>query len=257
MNRLQDKVALVTGGASGIGASAAALMAAEGATVVITDIDRERGEKTAAEIDEARGQVLFLPHDVTSEADWTRVIEETVSRFGTLDVLVNSAGVAVMKDIEEETLEGWRWMNSVNLDAVFLGTQAGIAAMKEQRSGSIINLASIEAVVGDPRLAAYNASKGGVKILTKSAALHCGEAGYGIRINSVCPGYVWTPMLQGVIARTGNDVDEMRAALTAMHPIGRLADPSDIGWAIVYLASDESTFVTGTELLVDGGYTAR
>ncbi|MBB5223168.1 NAD(P)-dependent dehydrogenase (short-subunit alcohol dehydrogenase family) [Amaricoccus macauensis] len=157
--------------------------------------------------------------------------------------------------IEETTLEQWRWLMAVNLDAVFLGTKHGILAMKDGK-GSIINLSSIEGLIGDPNLAAYNASKGGVRIMTKSAALHCGAQGYDIRVNSVHPGYIWTPVVENFAESLGGK-QAVRAALDAKHPIGHVGEPSDIANGILFLASDESKFMTGSELVIDGGYTAQ
>ena len=182
------------------------------------------------------------------------VVAKTIEEFGGLHIVVNSAGVAHFANVEEETLERWRFLNSINSDAVFLGTQAGIKGMRQTgEGGSIINLASIEGIVGDPNLTAYNASKGSVRIFSKSAALHCAKSGYGIRVNSVHPGYIWTPMVQGVVA--GDEA--MKQGLVDLHPIGRLGTAEDIAYAILYLASDESSFVTGSELVIDGGYTAQ
>lgn len=223
--------------------------------MVLTDVDAA-GEAVADDIDGTGSRVHFLTQDVADEGEWSEVVNRTVAMFGRLDILVNNAGVASTSNVEDETLERWRWLQSINLDAVFLGTKAAIAAMKNSGGGSIVNLSSIEGLIGDPSLPAYNASKGGVRIFTKSSALHCAKAGYGIRVNSVHPGYIWTPMVQAVAAE-GGDIDEGRAALTSLHPIGRLGTPEDIAYAILYLASDESAFVTGAELVVDGGYTAQ
>lgn len=255
MGRVEGKVALITGGAKGIGAATARLLLEEGAKVVLTDID-DAGRAVAEELDSTGTRIHFLRRDVTDEAQWTEVVEQTVSTFGRLDILVNNAGVASTANVEDETLERWRWLQSINLDAVFLGTKAAIATMKLTGGGSIVNLSSIEGIVGDPSLPAYNASKGGVRIFTKSSALHCAKAGYGIRVNSVHPGYIWTPMVEAVAAE-GGDIDAGRAALTDLHPIGRLGTAEDIAYAILYLASDESSFVTGSELVIDGGYTAQ
>ncbi|MBX9746152.1 MAG: SDR family oxidoreductase, partial [Hyphomonadaceae bacterium] len=177
------------------------------------------------------------------------------SRFGPLDVLVNNAGVALGASVEDTSIEQWHWLMGINLDGVFLGTRYAIAAMKS-RGGSIINLSSIEGLIGDPNLAAYNASKGGVRLLTKSAALHCAKAGYGIRVNSIHPGYIRTPMVEGYIAAQP-DPSAAKAAIAALHPLGHIGEPNDIAYGVLYLASDESKFVTGAELVIDGGYTAQ
>ena len=256
MDRVKGKVAIVTGGALGLGQATAILLAREGARVVITDVKEDEGRQTAERIATAGGEGIFLQHDVSREDDWTRVIDETMTRFGRLDVLVNNAGVLLAGDVEHTTLEQWRWLMGINLDGVFLGTRSAIVAMKTARSGSIINLSSIEGLVGDSNLAAYNASKGGVRLFTKSAALYCAKADYNIRVNSVHPGYIWTPMVEGYSETTGN-AEAARMALAALHPLGHIGEPNDVAYGVLYLASDESKFVTGSELVIDGGYTAQ
>ena len=256
MNRMKGKVALVTGAAKGLGAATAAMLAREGARVVMTDVDEKAGREAAERSGRDGAEVVFAKHDVSREDDWQRVMDETVHRFGQLDALVNNAGVALGKDVEHTTLEGWRWLMSINLDGVFLGTRFAIEVMKSARRGSIINLSSIEGLVGDPNLAAYNASKGGVRLFTKSAALHCAKSGYNIRVNSVHPGYIVTPMVEGY-AQASGDAEAATRALEALHPLGHLGEPDDIAYGILYLASDESKFMTGAELVIDGGYTAQ
>lgn len=258
MARVKDKVAIITGGAAGLGAAAAMMLAHEGAAVVLTDVDEEKGLAVSRQISEAGGKALFLSHDVSSEDAWDRVVDITLDHFGRLDVLVNNAGVGWGGPPEDETLERWRKLMSINLDGVFLGTRAALRAMKKvpPRGGSIINLSSIEGLVGDPNLGAYNASKGGVRLYTKSVALYCAKERLGVRVNSIHPGYIWTPMVESYLRDHGG-VEEGRKALDAMHPIGHVGDPDDIAYGVVYLASDESKFVTGTELVIDGGYTAQ
>jgi 3(or 17)beta-hydroxysteroid dehydrogenase len=191
---------------------------------------------------------------VSKEEDWGKVVDDTLAAFGRLDVVVNNAGIAIPGNVEEATFADWRKLMSINLDGVFLGVKHGIRGIKKgERGGSIINLSSIEGLVGDPNLAAYNASKGGVRLLTKSAALHCAKTGTGIRVNSIHPGYVWTPMVE----KGPDDAEARRKALIALHPVGHLGQPEDIGWGVVYLASDEAKFITGSELVIDGGYTAQ
>ena len=254
MGRVEGKVALVTGGAVGIGAATARLLAREGANVAITDVKTDEGEALARQLGD---DALFVRHDVSSEQDWRHAIDATLARFGRLDVLVNNAGVGVAANVEVETLENWRWLMSINLDGVFLGTKLAIESMKRSASaGSIINLSSIEGIVADANLAAYNASKGGVTLFTKSAALHCAKTGTRIRVNSVHPGYIWTPMVQNHLNRQP-DPEAAKAYVESLHPVGHLGEPDDIAYAILYLASDESKFVTGAELVVDGGYTAQ
>ncbi len=258
MGRMKDKVAVVTGAAMGIGAATARMLAREGASVVATDIKDAEGEAVALAIAEAGGGAIYLSHDVAEESAWEGVVAATLERFGRLDVLVNNAGVGWGGPPEEETLERWRALMRINLDGVFLGTKHAILAMKQNdpRGGSIVNISSIEGLVGDPNLGAYNASKGGVRLYTKSVALYCAREGLNIRVNSLHPGYIWTPMVETYLAEQG-DVAEGRRALDAMHPVGHVGEPEDIAFGVVYLASDESKFVTGTELVIDGGYTAQ
>lgn len=255
MGRVEGKVAIVTGASLGLGYAMARLLAREGAKIVATDQREQEGKALVDAIVASGGEAIFATHDVASETDWRHVIDAAIDRFGKLDILVNNAGVAHAGSVEDTTLEQWRWLMSINLDGVFLGTKYAVAAMKD-RGGSIINLSSIEGLIGDPGLAAYNASKGGVRIFTKSAALHCAKAGYKIRVNSIHPGYIWTPMVEGYIAAQANP-GEVRRCLDALHPLGHMGEPDDIAFGVLYLASDESKFVTGAELIIDGGYTAQ
>ncbi len=255
MARVSGKVAIVTGAALGIGKASALLLAREGAKVAVADLKADEGHAVVAEIEAAGGEALFVPLDVSREEDWTRAIADVLARFGRLDIAVNNAGIAYAGTVESTSLDDWRRVQSINLDGVFLGTKAAVAAMKDH-GGSIINLSSIEGLIGDPTLAAYNASKGGVRLFTKSAALHCARSGYRVRVNSVHPGYIWTPMVQGL---TGESPDQAaaRKRLEALHPVGHLGEADDIAYGILYLASDESKFMTGSELVIDGGYTAQ
>lgn len=251
MGRVEGKVALVTGAASGLGAAAAAMLAAEGAQIVGADLDTERaGDGLRALGDRA----LPVRLDVTCEQDWSDAVELTVRHFGALDILVNAAGILLLRDIEATSLEDWRHVHAVNLDGCFLGCKHAVGAMKE-RGGSIVNLSSVSGLVGGHNLAAYNSSKGGVRLLTKSVALHCARKGYGIRCNSVHPTFIETPMLDGLL-ESAKDPDAARASLSRQIPMGRLGCTEDVGHMIVYLASDESAFVTGTEMVIDGGATA-
>ncbi len=256
MNRMRGKSAIVTGGALGIGRACALKLAEEGAVVAVTDLDVKKGSSVVDEIRRSGGEAIFIEHDVADEAKWEHVMRIVIERYKKLDVLVNNAGVALAKDVEHTTLEEWRWLMSINLDGVFLGTKHAVQAMKANRGGSIVNLSSIEGLIGDPNLAAYNASKGGVRLLTKSAALYCAKTGYNIRVNSVHPGYIWTPMVENYL-RSQGDVAQGRKMLDSLHPIGHVGEPDDIAYGVLYLASDESRFVTGTELVIDGGYTAQ
>jgi len=256
MGRVEGKVAIVTGAAQGLGRAAAELLARDGASVVLTDIDEDGGYEAVKAITAAGGNAKFMAHDVSSEADWQRVIDETVSIFGKLDILVNNAGVALQKNVEDTSLEEWRQLMSIDLDGVFLGTRYAIGTMKPAGGGSIINLSSIAGLVGEPGLAAYSAAKGGVRNLTKAAALHCGNIGSRIRVNSIHPAMVRTELFNEYIDAQPDPVAAIEG-IESRHPIGFLGEPIDIAYAVLYLASDESRWVTGSELVIDGGYTAQ
>jgi 3(or 17)beta-hydroxysteroid dehydrogenase len=253
MARLADNVAIVTGAASGIGRGCARRLAAEGARVVLADRDSERGIAVAAELGAPH---LFAELDVTDEDGWTRVVELTTSTFGRLDTLVNAAGIAIFADIEKITLEEWRRTNAVNSEGVFLGCRAAIIAMKASGGGSIINISSVAGLIGEADAPAYCASKGAVRLLTKSIALHTARRGYHIRCNSVHPSFIDTPMLDALVDGAP-DPKKMRAIVEKAAPLGRTGQVDDVAHLVVYLASPESAFVTGTELVVDGGLTAR
>jgi len=249
--RLAGKVALVTGGASGIGAASARLFAAEGAKVVVSDV--QDGSTVARETGG-----LFVQHDVASEAAWIDAVRAAVEGFGRLDVLMNNAGIFAPAPIEEVTLEVWNRVLAVNLTGVMLGCKHGIAAMKANPggpSGSIINVSSIAGFIGLASSAAYTASKGGVRLLTKSVAVHCARAYKTIRCNSLHPGAIDTPMNQVAFDASG-DPEGMRAFFSTLQPIGRLATPEEMANCALFLASDDSSFVTGAELLADGGWLA-
>jgi NAD(P)-dependent dehydrogenase (short-subunit alcohol dehydrogenase family) len=252
MGRVQDKVALVTGAASGIGLATAELLAREGAKVVVADIDCDGAANAATAFGPPASS---YPLDVTRESDWIAVTDAVVRDHGRLDILVNNAGIVLLRDIEATALEDWRALMAVNLDGTFLGCKHAIRLMKECGGGSIVNLSSAAGMIGHPSLAAYCASKGGVRLLTKCVALHCARRGYNIRCNSVHPSFVQSPMLEGMIA-VARDPEKMRASVTAAAPLGRLAEPVEVARTILFLASDESAFTTGAELLVDGGLTA-
>jgi NAD(P)-dependent dehydrogenase (short-subunit alcohol dehydrogenase family) len=253
VGRVAGKVALVTGGASdpGLGRTTAITLAREGAAVVVTDVDAAGAEKTAADIRNAGGKSLALAHDVTSESRWREVIASVVSGYGKLDVLVNNAGIAVLKPMAELTLADFNRQIEVNLASVFLGCKYAMAQMRANGGGSIINLSSIAGLVGIPTGGAYCASKGGVRLLTKCVALE--GAGDGIRCNSVHPGFIWTNMQAAALqGRTQQAIDPAAARI----PLGRMGQPEDVANCILYLASDESSYVTGAELTVDAGLTA-
>lgn len=258
MNRVKDKICLVTGAANGLGEAAVKLLAEEGATVILTDIDEERGENLAQEIRDTGAQALFIRHDVTSEDDWQSVFSTLTERYGRLDVLVNNAGGGTYNDVETLSLKDWKHIIALNLDSTFLGTQMAIKSMKESGGGSIINMSSVGGLVGSPNLVAYSAAKAGVKLFSKSVALHCGAKKYNIRVNTVHPGLIKTESGMEMASKaTGLSVEEAEGAFAAMHPIGRIGKPVEIANMVLFLASDESSFATGGEFVVDGGYTAQ
>jgi NAD(P)-dependent dehydrogenase (short-subunit alcohol dehydrogenase family) len=253
-DRLKGKVALITGGASVLGANAAELMVREGARVVVADIAQERGQAVAAGLG-AAGH--FVKLDVTSEDNWKAAIGEAVSRFGALHILLNSAGIGLSKTVEDIELAEWRKVHAVDLDGVFLGCKHGVAEIKKHTralGGSIINISSISGIIAGANMAAYNSAKAGVRLLSKSVALHCAKSGYNIRCNSVHPTFIDTPILDKYRDRFGNEV--MQQKLGRQVPIGRLGRPEEVGWALVFLASDESSFMTGSEVVIDGGISA-
>ena len=253
MARLDGKIALITGGASGFGETTGRLFAREGAKVVLTDKNEEDGARVARDIGNAAS---FMPHDVTSEADWARVIEETMGLHGKLDILMNNAGVygsGAPQDIESITFEEWRFVNSVNMDGVFLGCRAAIPAMAKTGGGAIINISSIAGIRGTAHIVAYGASKGAVRQLTKSVAQHCGFEGYGIRCNSIHPGMVRTPLGEDVLKYRYGDVEVGAEERLKGIPLGELGTVEDVANAALFLASDESRHITGLEMVVDGG----
>ena len=253
MGRLEGKTALVTGAASGIGLQTSIRLAEEGALVMMTDINLEEGLQQAEKLG---ANATFLKLDITEEEEWISVLDETVKRFDRLDILVNSAGMVLIADVEQITLEDWRKVHAVNLDGTFLGCKHGVRVMKEFGAGSIINLSSVSGMIGGFNLAAYNSSKGAVRMLTKSVALHCDRSGYGIRCNSIHPTFIETPILESMILDSP-DPEKARQTLVRQVPLRRIGKPDDVANMIVYLASDESTFVTGTEMVIDGGVIAQ
>ncbi len=255
MDRVKSKIAVVTGGAMGIGRSACVLLAREGAVVAVTDVVEDKGHKAATAIEQAGGKARFWRLDVSRESEVQSVFGEIERELGGIDVLVNNAGISgVDKPTHEITEEEWDHLMGINVKGVFLCTKHAIPAMKRRGGGSIINLSSIYGIIGAGDIPPYHASKGAVRLMTKNDALI--YARDRIRVNSVHPGFIWTPLVEKLAADRGS-VAEIRKSLDARHPIGHVGEPDDIGWGIVYLASNESKFVTGSELVIDGGYTAQ
>jgi len=253
--RVAGKIAIVSGAAAGIGRATALRLAEEGAKICLGDIDRTGAESCAADIRARGGEAFPLALDVAEEADWRRVIDATVERFGGLDILVNNAGIAFAAGLENTTTEQWRRIMAVNVDSVFFGCKYALPAMRESGGGAIVNISSILGLVGSPVQAAYNATKGAVRLFTKGVALECAEAGWNIRVNSVHPAYIRTPMVERY-AESWGSLEKGLEALGGLHPIGRVGEAVEVANAVLYLASEEAKFVTGTELVIDGGYTA-
>jgi 3(or 17)beta-hydroxysteroid dehydrogenase len=267
MNRLDGKVAFISGAARGIGAATARLMVEAGAKVAIGDVLDERGRETAQAIAGASDAAMYVHLDVTREEEWTAAIAATVGRFGGLDILVNNAGLFLGKGIEEANLDDWHRLCAVNLTGVFLGTKHALPPLRERarqspHGSAIVNLASVAGLVGSQLDPLYSLTKGGVTLFTKSAALEFARKGYRIRVNSIHPGLIQTDMgEQTFLSRARNlgtnDVDEVRQQAMTRHPIGRLGVPEDIAKGIVFLASDDAGFMTGAGLVIDGGSTAQ
>ncbi|MDR2660617.1 MAG: SDR family oxidoreductase [Lactobacillaceae bacterium] len=253
VGRLNNKVFIVTGGTKGIGFSTAEMFLKEGASGIITGRGIEAGQSAVAQLAKVAGEehIKFIQHDSSNEEGWISLFKKANEIFGQVSILVNNAGIAARGDIESTTLEEWRKIQSVNLDGVFLGTHYGVINMKGQKDASIINMSSIEGLVGEPQLLAYNASKGGVRLMTKSAALHCALNDLNVRINTVHPGYITTPMVEN-----SPGLAEYQSSRTQT-PMGHLGEPEDIANMCVFLGSEESKFATGAEFIVDGGYTAK
>lgn len=256
MNRVKGKTIIVTGGAVGIGRAASLFLAQEGANVAVTDLQDEAGRKVVEEITEAGGSAGFWHMDVSNEAEVKLIFAEIRERFGGINVLVNNAGISgTDKPTHEITVEEWDLVMAVNVKGVFLCTREALLTMREAGGGSIINLSSIYGIVSAPDIPAYHASKGAVRMMTKTDALLYAKE--NIRVNSVHPGFIWTPLVKELGERSEQGVEKFREQLDSLHPIGHVGEPEDIAWGIVYLASDESKFVTGSELVIDGGYTAQ
>jgi NAD(P)-dependent dehydrogenase (short-subunit alcohol dehydrogenase family) len=262
MGKLDGKTALVTGGASGIGAGCARGLAAEGARVVICDVQDAKGLEVASEIEASGGKARFLHHDVTEEADWERVVSDIEKTEGRLDVLVNNAGIGVAcPTITEMSLADWKRQQSINVEGVFLGTKHGLKLMRRAaRGGSIVNMSSVAGLKGSAPLAAYCATKGAVRLFTKAIALECANFKDGVRVNSVHPGIIETPIwlsIAGMGAPGVNAPPDLDAMSQQSVPLGVKGLPEDIANGVVWLASDDSRYVTGAELVIDGGLSVR
>ena len=247
-NRLQGKIAIITGGARGIGEAHARLFAAEGAKVAVTDILSAEGKETVAAIKASGGDAIFLQHDVTKEADWARVVADTIKQYGGLTTVVNNAGFANIKGVEEETLEGFNQIVAVCQTGVWLGMKAAMPALKKSGNGAIVNISSLYGIIGTPSMISYHGAKGAVRLMTKSAALE--YAKQGVRVNSVHPGIIETPLAMTL-------APEYIEAITATTPMGRRGKPIDIATMSLFLCSDEANFITGSEFVVDGGWGAQ
>lgn len=253
--RLEGKVALVTGASTGIGRACARLLAAEGAAVAVTDILDTEGQAVVNEVSGLGGKVGYWHLDVSSENQVEAVMKMVKARFGPISVLVNNAGIMGMnKPTHEISSNEWDRVIAVNMKGVFFCTKYALYQMIQAGKGSIINISSVYGIISAPNIPAYHASKGAVRTMTKTDALI--YAKMGIRVNSIHPGFIWTPLVESYVRAQG-DLAKGRKALEALHPIGHMGEPEDIAYGVVYLASDESKFVTGSELVIDGGYTAH
>ncbi|HLT14330.1 MAG TPA: glucose 1-dehydrogenase [Marinobacter sp.] len=256
MARLEGKVAAVTGGALGIGRAAVERMLEEGAAVGILDFLDAEGEALAKELSGKGYKVGYWHCDVSDEAQVKAAIDGVAERFGKLNVMVNNAGISgANKPTHEVTEEEWDKVQAVNVKGVFFCTKHSIPHMKKAGGGSLINLSSIYGLVGAPDAPPYHASKGAVRLMSKTDAMIYAKE--GIRVNSIHPGFIWTPMVENHLKTTGMDPEAAKSATAALHPVGHMGEPDDIAWGVVYLASDESKFITGSELVIDGGYTAH
>jgi NAD(P)-dependent dehydrogenase (short-subunit alcohol dehydrogenase family) len=249
--KLQGKVAIVTGAAVGIGRAVAELFAKEGAKVVLTDIKEKEGMEAAKSINGHSGEALFIRHDVSKEDEWIRVVNETMEKYGTIDILVNNAGVYYICPLAETTLEKWNWLMGINVTGVFLGMKHVLPIMAKNRKGSVINLSSVAGLGGAAGHCLYGASKGAVRIMTKDAAVEYGP--FNVRINSVHPAYIHTAMAEYGAEQAKTDVEK----LGENYPLGRIGKPEEVAKACLFLASDDSSFITGEEMVIDGGMTVK
>jgi NAD(P)-dependent dehydrogenase (short-subunit alcohol dehydrogenase family) len=258
VDRVKGKVALVTGGASGIGRASAQLLAKEGAAVAVTDIQDDAGKDVVHAIKEAGGAALYIHHDVADEAAWESVVAQVKDRFGRLDILVNNAGIAITSSVLTMSLADWRRQQAINLDGVFLGVKHSLPLIRASGGGSIVNISSLAGLKGAATLAGYCATKGGVRLFTKAVAMECGMARDNVRVNSVHPGIIETPIWNAIIpGASGANTPNLDAMSETVVPIGTKGVPDDIAQGVLYLSSDESRYVTGSELVIDGGMSTR
>ncbi len=256
--RVHDKVALVTGGANGIGLACAQILAQEGALVLIGDVDGSAAAWRADSIRAAGKVAAALALDVTDPNSWAHAVAEIEQQFGRLDILINNAGIAIGgQSIAEFSLETWRLQHAVNVEGVFLGVKYALPLMRRNGGGSIVNMSSIAGLVGSAGMACYSATKGAVRLFTKSVALECATRRDGVRVNSVHPGLIETSLWDGILASAGTKLAGLEQAAQAVVPLGTVGTPEDVAWGVLFLASDESRYITGSELVIDGGLTAR
>lgn len=251
MHRVEGKIALVTGAAQGLGEATARMLVKEGAMVALTDINLEKVQSVAHSLGDA---ALAVKHDVTNEDQWKTVLMETVDYFGGLNILVNNAGISSGESIEDISFENWKKVHAIDLDSVFLGCKYAIPYIKDSGGGSIINISSVSGIIAGHNTVAYNSAKAAVRHMTKSVALHCAKQKYNIRCNSVHPVFVKTPILDKLIDMFGKE--EAYAKLGRQIPLGHIAEPDDVAYAVLFLAADESKMMTGAEIVIDGGICA-
>ncbi len=255
MGRINGKIALVTGAGAGIGRAVACRLAEEGARVAVTGRSKENCQAVAAEILKAKGEAIALSLDVAREDHWQSALRSVDETYGRLDILVNNAGITMSGKIEDTELKDWQHIMAVNVDGVFLGTKHAIPLMRRGGGGAIVNLSSVLGITGAATISAYTASKAAVRLFTKCAALECAED--GIRVNSIHPAFIHTPMMEDTAIRMHGDIATGKAEFGKLHPVGHVGEPLDIANGVLHLVSDESAFTTGAELVIDGGYTAQ
>ena len=257
MARVSGKKAFITGGAQGLGACFGRMLAAEGAQVALTDVNYDGAAEAAAAINaDHPGAAFAFPHDVTKKDEWERALADADEAMGGISVLINNAGIGTAGSIESESYENWRRTHEIDVDSIFVGTQLAMPYLKQSQPASIINISSVAGLIADGMMLSYNAAKAAVWMMSKSIALHCARSGYDIRCNSVHPVFTRTPIIEPLIAHGGGG-DTGEAKLVRQIPLKRLGEPEDVGYCVLYLASDESRFVTASEFKIDGGITAQ